>query len=79
MNASVVDMRYKMNEVLNALKRRESVNILYHGKVKGVIYPPELIHVIKASEHAFFGIAASHAESVDNIMDKLRGGRYRDI
>jgi len=79
MNASVVDLRYKMNEVLNALKRRESVNILYHGKVKGVILPPELDQSIKASNHSFFGMSSSQSESVNNVIDKLRGGRYRDL
>lgn len=79
MNASVVDLRYKMNEVLNALKRRESVNILYHGKVKGVIVPPEQGQETKASKHALFGMIASPKETVDDVMDKLRGGRYRDI
>jgi len=79
MNASVVDLRYKMNEVLNALKRRESVNILYHGKVKGVIVPPEQGQAIKASKHSYFGMSASKSDTVDNVMEKLRGGRYRDI
>ncbi len=35
MEASVVDLRYKMKEVLEALERRETVRLLYHGKVKG--------------------------------------------
>jgi len=79
MNASVVDLRHKMNEVLNALKRRESVNILYHGKVKGVIFPPELKQSIEVSKHSFFGMYAPQGESVVNVMEKLRGGRYRDL
>ena len=32
MKASIVDLRYKMKEVLAALKRNETVHILYHGK-----------------------------------------------
>jgi len=39
MKASVVDIRYKMTEVLDALERSESVAILYHGKTKGIIQP----------------------------------------
>lgn len=35
MKATVVDLRYKMNDVLKALDRNETVTILYHGKVKG--------------------------------------------
>jgi hypothetical protein len=41
MEASVVDLRYKMRDVLEALERRESVQILCHGDEKGVyrLYP----------------------------------------
>jgi len=39
MKASVVDLRYKMNDILKALERNEEVTVLYHGKVKGVIVP----------------------------------------
>ena len=40
MKASVVDLRYRMKDVLKALRRRESVEILYHGKTAGIILPP---------------------------------------
>ncbi len=43
MKATVVDLRYKINDVLKALARNEKVTVLYHGKVKGVIIPPEKI------------------------------------
>lgn len=79
MKASVVDLRYKMNEVLSALARREQVEILYHGKVKGVIVPAEHGAAVKASEHPFFGMATDEAGTVDRAMENLRGGRYRDI
>jgi len=39
MKASIVDLRYKMNEVIKALERNETVTVLYHGKEKGVITP----------------------------------------
>ncbi len=32
MKATVLDLRYKMNEVLKALDKRERVTILYHGR-----------------------------------------------
>lgn len=79
MKASIVDLRYKMNEVLSALARRERVKILYHGKVKGVIVPAEPGTGVKASEHPFFGMLAEEAGSVEQAMDELRGGRYRDL
>ena len=39
MKASVVDLRYKMKDVLKALDRNERVTVLYRGKVKGVLIP----------------------------------------
>ncbi|MGA1839044.1 MAG: hypothetical protein ACMUIU_00315 [bacterium] len=37
--AIVVDLRYKMTDVLKALERNEKVTVLYRVKVKGVIVP----------------------------------------
>lgn len=39
MRASVVDLRYRMKDVLRALDRNEEVTVTYRGKVKGVIVP----------------------------------------
>ena len=39
MRATVVDLRYKMNDVLKALERNEKVTVLYRGKIKGVLVP----------------------------------------
>jgi len=79
MEASVVDLRYKMSEVLNALAKRERVSILYHGKIRGVIIPVEERPEIKASDHPFFGISSGEKKKVEQVMDSLREGRYRDI
>ena len=79
MEASVVDLRYKMREVLNALEKRERVNILYHGKIKGVIVPVEERSEIKVADHPFFGISSREKKKVEQVMDSLREGRYRDI
>lgn len=80
MKASVVDLRYRMKEVLRALRRRETVEILYHGKTAGIITPPN--HSSKKKDiakHPFFGLRRHDKDSVDSIMDKLRAPRYRDI
>lgn len=82
MNASVVDIRYKMKDVLNALRRNETVNILYHGKVAGTIYPPKKTSKSKViKKHPFFGMHEKHYKnkSMESIMDELRGGRYHAI
>lgn len=80
MKASVVDLRYRMKEVLRALRRRETVEILYHGKTAGIIVPPN--HATRKKDlrkHPFFGMRKNDKESVESIMDKLRAPRYRDI
>lgn len=79
MKASVVDLRYKMSEVLGALDRRERVDILYHGKVKGVIVPIEEKPKVKACQHPFFGMASGEKKAVEEVMEGLREGRYLDI
>lgn len=74
MKASVVDLRYRMNEVLKALERGESVTVLHRGTVKGTIQPALPLESTKASEHLFFGSAK--VESVQEVMDELRSSRY---
>lgn len=78
MEATVVDLRYRMNDVLKALERNEAVSVLYRGKVKGVIRPAMGATSAKPRDHAFFGSQPS-TESVENVVDRLRGGRYRDL
>jgi len=39
MKASVVDLRYRMKDVLKALDRGETVTVLYRGKVKARLTP----------------------------------------
>lgn len=79
MKASILDLRYKMKEVLKALDRNEEVQILYHGKLKGTILPYRKEVKKKVSEHPFFGMYSDDQEKVSQKMDKLRGGRFNDI
>lgn len=76
MEATVVDMRYRMREVLEALDRREKVSVLFHGKVKGEIIPVGSPPGVKASSHPFFGSAPAAEEPVADVMVRLRGGRH---
>lgn len=78
MNASIIDLRYKTSTILKALERRENVNILYHGKVKGMIIPVQK-KTIKVSDHPFFGIAKSDKKSVKEVISHLREGRICDL
>lgn len=81
MKATVVDLRYKMNDVLKALDRNEKVTVLYRGKIKGILIPAEKPKTnLKISEHPFFGMTASSTcRSVLDELDTLRGSRYDDI
>ncbi len=79
MKATVVDLRYKMNEVLKALDRRENVTLLYHGKIKGTIIPVGGKKTILVKDHPFFNMAQKETKSVSQKMDELRGSRFNDI
>ena len=76
MEASIVDLRYKMNDLLKALERQEKVKILYHGKLKGTIVPAGQALSKKVREHPFFGMTAEETESVEQKMARLRRPRY---
>ena len=78
MKATVVDLRYKMSDVLKALDRNEDVEILYHGKAKGTIIAKTHQSSEKVSEHPFFNMLHSE-KPVEEEMKQLRGGRYRDL
>lgn len=78
MQASIVDLRYKMKDVLRALKRKEAVYIHYHGKQAGVILPAKVPGRRKITSHPFFGVSRKEAsaQSVAKEMENLRGLRY---
>ncbi len=79
MKASIVDLRYKMKDVLLALDRNETVQILFHGKLKGTLIPPKIETKKEIKDHPFFGMNRDDKESVERIMDELRGSRYHAL
>ena len=78
MQATVVDLRYRMNEVLKALDRNEDVDILYRGRKRGVLVANVTRRKTRVAEHPFFNMRRARA-TVDAEMAELRGGRYRDL
>jgi hypothetical protein len=79
MKATVLDLRRRMREILQALDRKESVTILHRGKVKGVIYPQSSPRKkASVSEHPAFGIWRNleDRQDVDAYVRGLRKGRY---
>lgn len=82
MEASIVDLRYKMKEVLQSLDRNETVKIYYHGKLKGILQPAKTNgqkNKKRVQDHAFFGILTDEPRNVDEIMNQLRGDRYHAL
>lgn len=85
MKATVLDLRRRMKDVLNSLKRNESVTLLRRGKVVGVIHPPETDpssqgphRARRASSHPAFGLWKDRVDLMDvkAFVERLRGGRF---
>ena len=77
MEASIVDLRYKMNDVLKALDRHEKVTILYRGKPKGVLHPLDNDkQPLSVKNHLYFDSEGSKIRTVDDVMNGLRGERF---
>lgn len=79
MKASVVDLRYKMNDVLKALDRGESVTVVSRGKVKGKLVPVSDKKQGRVVDHPFFSMKSDSQESVLDELDRLRNSRTHDI
>lgn len=75
MKASIVDLRYKTTEILKALDRNESVTILYHGKVKGILKPVRGKSLYKVKHHPFFAMSKESEQSVLEELESLRTPR----
>jgi len=76
MKASIVDLRYKTSDILKALDRNESVTVLYHGKVKGIIKPVREKSVLKIKDHPFFGMHRKPKKTVLEELENIRSPRY---
>ena len=79
MKANVIDLRYKMSEILKALDRRERINLLYHGKTKGIIVPVNENKSVKVVDNPFFNMAKGKRGSVAQEMATLRRPRFNVV
>ena len=83
MNATTLDLRYRTHEVLSSLDRGETVVITFRGKPRGVIAPYRETTAAKDEppimDHPFIGMWAGVGTTVDDEMDRLRGGRCNDL
>ena len=85
MKATVLDLRRRMKDILNSLKRNEPVTLLRRGKVVGTIQPPEAAPASvtdrRASGHPAFGLWRDRTdlEDVEAAVERLRGGRLNAL
>ncbi|MES9906227.1 MAG: hypothetical protein ABW168_26550 [Sedimenticola sp.] len=71
-----MDLRYRTNDILKALDRNESVTVLYHGKVRGVIKPSRERSELKIKDHPFFGMHHDSEKTVLEELETLRKPRH---
>jgi prevent-host-death family protein len=83
MKASILDLRRRMRDVLDALERNEPVTILHRGVEKGVIVSTASTHSRAeiVSDHPAFGIWKDREDfgDVAQAVRQLRKGRYNAI
>nr|VFJ77117.1 MAG: hypothetical protein BECKFW1821C_GA0114237_11162 [Candidatus Kentron sp. FW] len=77
MNASILDLRYKMKDVLGVIDKNEVVVVTYRGKPRATLNPIHKQTRLDPTTHPFFGM--NHPEQGDTSLDDLRGGRFRAI
>lgn len=77
MQASIVDLRYRMADIKHALTNSEVVTLTDRGQVIADIFPRNNTQKHHVEQQPFFGMLKNQEEtSVDKIMKELRGGRY---
>jgi len=80
MKASIVDLRYKMKEILKALDKNETVTVFHRGILKGTLIPAKTEKKKKIEDHPFFGMTADNIKkSVLEELDDLRKPRHNDL
>ena len=85
MKATVLDLRRRMKDILNSLKRNEPVTLLRRGKVVGTIQPPKAsqasVSDLRVSAHPAFGMWRDRPdlEDVEAAVTRLRGGRFNAL
>jgi antitoxin (DNA-binding transcriptional repressor) of toxin-antitoxin stability system len=79
MNATILDLRRNMKDVVAALDRNEPVILTYRGKKKAVMVPcAGRKPAISVAEHPAFGMWADRADLADVAahVRALRKGRF---
>lgn len=83
MNASILDLRYKMKDVLRAIDRGQTVTVLYRGKPKAILAPLSVstgasgAGAPKTQDQPLFGLWKDREDLSDpaSYLRKLRRSR----
>jgi antitoxin (DNA-binding transcriptional repressor) of toxin-antitoxin stability system len=79
MKASILDLRYRMKDVLRAIDRGEEVTVFYRGKEKARLVPiGGGKNTVRTQDLPFFGMWKDRDDMADPVayVRKLREGRY---
>jgi antitoxin (DNA-binding transcriptional repressor) of toxin-antitoxin stability system len=82
MKASIVDLRYRMKDVLRAIDRGETVTVLYRGKEKAKLVPLEKTQAKpRVEDLPFFGMWKDRKDMADPVayVRKIRQNRLTKL
>ena len=84
METSIVDLRYRMKDVLRAIDRGETVTVTYRGKEKARLVPANAAAgraPVKVSDQPFVGMWKDREDMADPVayIRKLRQPRYAHL
>lgn len=77
MDASIVDLRYHMADVLKAIKRNETVNVFERNKLIGYFVPVAQKPQMRVQDHPFFGSAKDDVRDVPEMIREMRKSRVK--
>lgn len=78
MQASILDLRYKMRDVLAGLDRGETIVVTHQGKRRAKLVPIRESKTLSVKEHPYFGSRSDteNSASVAEYMKQLRKSRH---
>ena len=82
MKATIVDLRYRMKDVLRAIDRGETVTVLYRGKEKAKLVPLDAgIARPRVEDLPFFGMWKDRGDMADPVayLRKIRQNRMAKL
>jgi antitoxin (DNA-binding transcriptional repressor) of toxin-antitoxin stability system len=81
MKATILDLRYRMKDILRAIDRGETVTVLYRGKEKARLMPIAAKRKATVADHPAFGMWADRKDMADPAayVRKIRQPRFRDL